>query len=56
MVHRFISDDRGATMIEYGMMIALIAIMVMGAIFLLGGSLTVKLTQVATCVTTRVCP
>jgi pilus assembly protein Flp/PilA len=55
MVRRFISDDRGATMIEYGMMIALIAIMVMGAIFLLGGSLTVKLAQVATCVTTRVC-
>jgi pilus assembly protein Flp/PilA len=54
-VSRFVTDERGATMIEYGMMIALIAIMVMGALFLLGGSVSVKLSQVATCVSTRVC-
>lgn len=37
------------------MMVALIAIMVMGALYMLGGSLSVKLDQVATCLTTRVC-
>lgn len=42
-------------MVEYGMMVALIAIMVMGALYMLGGSISVKLTQVATCLTTRVC-
>jgi pilus assembly protein Flp/PilA len=53
--HRFLSEDRGATMVEYGMMVALIAIMVMGALYLLGGSISVKLNQVATCLTTRAC-
>jgi Flp pilus assembly pilin Flp len=42
-------------MVEYGMMVALIAIMVMGALYLLGGSISVKLNQVATCLTTRAC-
>jgi Flp pilus assembly pilin Flp len=42
-------------MIEYGMMVAFVAILVMGALYLLGGSITVKLAQIATCVSTRVC-
>jgi Flp pilus assembly pilin Flp len=42
-------------MVEYGMMVALIAIMVMGALYMLGGSISVKLDRVATCLTTRVC-
>lgn len=56
LARRFLSEESGATMVEYGMLIALIAIAVMGALYLLGGSLSVKLTQVATCLTTRVCP
>jgi pilus assembly protein Flp/PilA len=46
---RLLSDDRGATMVEYGMMIALIAITVMGALYMLGGALALKLNQVASC-------
>jgi pilus assembly protein Flp/PilA len=53
---RFLAEEDGASMVEYGMMIALIAILVMGALYLLGGSLTTKLNQAATCLTTRVCP
>lgn len=56
MWRRFLADEGGASMVEYGMMIALIAILVMGALYLLGGSLTTRLTQAATCLTTRVCP
>lgn len=42
-------------MVEYGMMVALIALMVMGALYMLGGSISVKINQIATCLTTRVC-
>jgi Flp pilus assembly pilin Flp len=42
-------------MVEYGMMVALIAIVVMGAIYMLGGALALKLNHVASCLTTRSC-
>lgn len=56
MGRRFLDDESGATMVEYGMMVALIALMVMGALYLLGGGVSMKLTQVATCLSTRSCP
>ncbi len=52
---QFWAEQRGAAVIEYGMMVALLAMLVMGALYLLGGSISVKLTQIATCVSTRVC-
>jgi len=32
-------DDRGATAVEYGLMVALLAVAVVGVVFLLGGNL-----------------
>ncbi|MBS2937541.1 MULTISPECIES: Flp family type IVb pilin [Nocardioides] len=32
-------DERGATAVEYGLMVALIAIVIIGAVTLLGGNL-----------------
>lgn len=42
-------------MVEYGMLIALIAICVMGALFMVGGSISTRFSQLATCLATRVC-
>ena len=53
--YRFLTEEDGATMVEYGMMVALIAIVVMGAIYMLGGALALKLNHVASCLTTRSC-
>lgn len=33
-------DDRGATAVEYGLMVALIAVVIIGAVVALGGTLT----------------
>lgn len=52
----FVADERGATMVEYGMLIALIAICVMGALYMLGSSINTRLMQLATCLATRACP
>jgi pilus assembly protein Flp/PilA len=40
VVRRFVQDDRGATMLEYGLLVGLIAIVAIGAIGALGGSLS----------------
>lgn len=39
MVKRFLKDEEGATMVEYGLMVALIAIALIGTITLLKGGL-----------------
>lgn len=36
---RVTRDERGATAVEYGLMVALIAVVIIGAVFLLGQSL-----------------
>ncbi|GAA1252057.1 Flp family type IVb pilin [Oryzihumus leptocrescens] len=35
-----LKSDRGATAVEYGLMVALIAIVIIGAVTLLGGNLS----------------
>lgn len=40
-------DDRGATMVEYGLMVALIAVFVIPAVTLLGGNLLTLFNTVA---------
>jgi len=47
---RFIKDDRGASAVEYGLLVALIAAVIVGAVTLLGGNLTTTLNYVATIV------
>jgi len=40
VVGRFVRDERGATMLEYGLLVGLIAIVAVAAMTLLGGNLT----------------
>lgn len=44
--HRFAMDERGATAIEYGLIAALIAVVVIGAITTVGTNLSNKFNQV----------
>jgi pilus assembly protein Flp/PilA len=49
--------DRGATAVEYGLMVALIAAVIAGIVLTLGGSLHDKFSTVNSCVqTTATCP
>ena len=41
-------DERGATAVEYGLMVALIAIVIIGAVTLLGGNLKTLFSDIAT--------
>ena len=47
---RLPSSERGATAVEYGLMVALIAIVIIGAVTLLGGNLNSMFNQVASSV------
>jgi pilus assembly protein Flp/PilA len=50
MLHNFISlirDEEGASMVEYGLLVALIALVALGAIQTLGGNLSTLFGQVA---------
>ena len=48
---RFLArDERGATAVEYGLMVALIAIVIIAAVTLLGGNLNSLFNQVASSV------
>jgi pilus assembly protein Flp/PilA len=47
---RLPSRERGATAVEYGLMVALIAIVIIGAVTLLGGNLNSMFNQVASSV------
>jgi pilus assembly protein Flp/PilA len=43
---RFIRDEAGATAIEYGLIAALIAVVIIGALQVIGTNLTTKFTAV----------
>jgi pilus assembly protein Flp/PilA len=47
-VTRFIKDESGATAIEYGLIAALIAVVIIGALQAVGGKLNAKFNNVAT--------
>ena len=47
-VSRFIKDESGATAIEYGLIAALIAVVLITALSALGGNLKAKFNEVAT--------
>ena len=40
-------DERGATAVEYGLMVALIAVVIIGAVTLLGGNLNTMFNNIA---------
>lgn len=45
---QFLNDEEGVTAIEYGLIAALIAVVIIGAVQLVGGNLTTVFTNVAT--------
>jgi pilus assembly protein Flp/PilA len=47
LVFSFIQDDRGATAIEYGLIAALISVVIIGAITAVGTQLTTTFTTVS---------
>lgn len=47
-VRRLLTDDRGATAIEYGLIAALIAVAIIATVATLGGNLTTTFTSVST--------
>ncbi|HXR94914.1 MAG TPA: Flp family type IVb pilin [Rhizomicrobium sp.] len=48
LISRFVRDESGATAIEYGLIAALISVVIIGALQLVGGNLTAKFNAVAT--------
>ncbi len=44
---KFLRDDKGAGAVEYGLLVALIAAVVVGAVALLGGNLKATLEYIA---------
>ena len=50
VITKFRISERGATAVEYGLMVALIAIVIIGAVTLLGGNLKGLFNTVATSV------
>lgn len=47
MFKRFASDESGATAIEYGMIAALIAVVIIGSLKIIGTSLNAKFSAIA---------
>jgi pilus assembly protein Flp/PilA len=52
VLHAFVRDEEGATMIEYALLVALIAIVVAAALITLGTTVKTKYSSVSDCVTT----
>jgi pilus assembly protein Flp/PilA len=50
LVSRFANDESGATAIEYGLIAALIAVVIIGAVTALGTTLSAKFDGIATAV------
>jgi pilus assembly protein Flp/PilA len=46
-IHRFVADETGATAIEYGLIVALIAVFIIGALGRVGTALSTKFNTVA---------
>ncbi len=47
LINRFVRDESGATAIEYGLIAALISVVIVGAITLVGGGLQTTFSNVA---------
>ena len=51
MIRKFLTDDSGATAIEYGLIAALIAVAIIGVLGTVGDKLTGVFTKVSTALT-----
>jgi len=52
-VTRFMNDESGATAIEYGLIVALIAVVIITAVTTVGSNLSAKFTSVGNSINTR---
>ena len=52
LLARYANDESGATAIEYGLIAALIAVVIIGALSSIGGSLNTKFTKIKDCLAT----
>ena len=50
-IKRFVNDESGATAVEYGLLVALIAVVIITAVTTLGTALSTKFTAAGTAVT-----
>ena len=48
-IKRFVKDEEGVTAIEYGLIAALIAVVIAAAVVVVGTSLNIVFTTIATC-------
>lgn len=48
LIQKFLRDESGATMVEYGIMVALIAAIAIGTVAILGGNVDEAFTSVNT--------
>lgn len=44
---RFFKDEEGATAVEYGLLVALIAAVIVGTVFILGGKINTAFQKIA---------
>ena len=49
MLYRFLKDETGATAIEYGLIAALVSVVIITAVATSGGNLTATFTSINTC-------
>lgn len=47
IVRKFVQDENGATMVEYGLMLALIAVVCLGAVTTVGTNASTLFTKIA---------
>lgn len=52
LMSRFVKDESGATAVEYGLIAALIAVVIIAAVRVLGGNLAIVFNNIATALTT----
>ena len=57
-IKRFVKDEEGVTAIEYGLIAALIAVVIVAAVVTIGTQLNIVFTSIATCLSTSgaTCP
>jgi len=57
-IKRFVKDEEGVTAIEYGLIAALIAVVIAGAVVIVGTQLNNVFTTIGTCLSTSggTCP
>ncbi|MCW8923635.1 MAG: Flp family type IVb pilin [Gammaproteobacteria bacterium] len=56
MIKQFFNDESGATMVEYAVLVALIAVAVIATVVLVGEALDAKFEEIRACIADGTCP